>query len=129
MSSAVALYTTIFSAGQMVGPGIAGYLINSYGMVTPFVISACILLPAVTLLMKVHMAIATPNPNTPKSSMWQSILEGLTYVRNHSVLFGLILMGVAATVFALPYQTLLPVFARDVLEVGPAGLGLSLIHI
>ncbi len=123
MSSAVALYTTIFSAGQMVGPGIAGYLINSYGMVTPFVISACILLPAVTLLMKVHMAIATPNPNTPKSSMWQSILEGLTYVRNHSVLFGLILMGVAATVFALPYQTLLPVFARDVLEVGPAGLG------
>ncbi len=123
MSSAVALYTTIFSAGQMVGPGIAGYLINSYGMVTPFVISACILLPSVILLMKVSPDTPKLDQNDIKSSLGRSILEGLSYVRDHSVLFGLILMGVAATVFALPYQTLLPVFARDVLGVGAAGLG------
>jgi MFS family permease len=32
-------------------------------------------------------------------------------------------MGTAATVFAMPYQTLLPVFARDILHAGPGGLG------
>ena len=32
LASGVALFTTIFSAGQLVGPALAGYLINSYGM-------------------------------------------------------------------------------------------------
>ena len=123
MSSAVALYTTIFSAGQMVAPGIAGYLINSYGMVTPFATSASILIPSVIMLMKVQPYFVTEKVHSISDSIIGSIIEGLAYVRDHSVLLGLILMGVAATVFAWPFQTLLPVFARDVLGVGAAGLG------
>jgi len=124
MSSGVALFTTIFSAGQMVGPGVAGFLIDSYGMVTPFITATSILILAILLLLKLEPIVVVGQVKGEKgSSILESILEGLDYVRKHGILFGLIFMGAAATVFALPYQTLLPVFARDVLEVGASGLG------
>ena len=124
IASGVALYTTIFSSGQLVGPALAGYLINAFGMGVPFVVSCVILVPSMALLLKLK----TPErvsraQGTPQVSILGSIREGLGYVRRHSILIGLMLMGLASTVFAMPYQTLLPVFARDILNVGASGLG------
>jgi MFS family permease len=120
MASGVALFTTIFSAGQLVGPALAGYLINAFGMGIPFVISSVVLVPAMGLLVNLKIPRSEPRPQV---SVLGSISEGLGYVRRHSILIGLMLMGLATTVFAMPYQTLLPVFARDVLDVGASGLG------
>ena len=124
IASAVALYTTIFSSGQLVGPALAGFLINAYGMGVPFVVACVILVPGMALLLNLKMPPTEPRTQaTPQVSILESIKEGLGYVRRHSILIGLMLMGLASTVFAMPYQTLLPVFARDVLDVGPSGLG------
>ena len=57
--------------------------------------------------------------------MLGSIAQGIDYVRRNSVLMGLLLMGAALTIFAMPYMTLLPVFARDILNAGPSGLGMA----
>ena len=44
-------------------------------------------------------------------------------LRERKILLGLVLMGMVATFFGMPYQALLPVFAEEVLEAGPRGLG------
>ena len=124
MASAIALFTSAFSVSQMVGPAMAGYLINSQGMSSPFLISGIMLMPAVILLLRLKIPGAeNGNKYKDQPSVMQSIIQGLQYVLEHRVITGLILMGVATTVFAMPYQTLLPVFARDILDVGASGLG------
>ena len=124
LASGVAMFTTIFSSAQLIGPAMAGYLITDYGMGIPYVAACVILVPAIALLL--NMKIPTTKPGlqaAPRGSILGNIIEGLSYVRRHSIIIGLMLMGLVTTVFAMPYQTLLPVFARDVLDVGPSGLG------
>ena len=57
-------------------------------------------------------------------SIWTGIAEGVSYVRQQPMLVGLILMGLVFAAFAMPFQAVLPVFARDVFDAGADGLGL-----
>ena len=124
LASGVALFTTIFSAGMLVGPALAGYLINSFGMGTCFVAASIVLAPALVFLFLLRLPSVEPGFGAPaRTSVLGSIVQGMDYVRRSRVLVGLMLMGTAATVFAMPYQTLLPVFARDILHAGAGGLG------
>ena len=124
LASGVALFTTIFSAGQLVGPALAGYLINSYGMGLCFVIACVVLVPALLFLLPLKIPTAAPGFGAAaQTSVLGSIAQGINYVRRNRVLTGLLLMGAALTIFAMPYLTLLPVFARDILDAGPSGLG------
>ena len=124
VASGVALFSTIFSAGQLIGPAIAGYLISAYGMGLAFVAACSIIAPALVLLsiLRIRTTESSAGPSA-QTSVFASIGQGFSYVRQSSVLIGLMLMGVAITVFAMPYQAILPVFAGDVLNVGPSGLG------
>ena len=124
IASAVALFTIVFSSGQMVGPAMAGYLINAYGMASPFMLAVIILAIALFFLFRLQIPVTVMNSQPEQNiSIWESLRQGFSYVIHTRIIVGLILMGVITTVFALPYQTLLPVFARDVLDVGASGLG------
>jgi hypothetical protein len=57
------------------------------------------------------------------TSMGRSILDGLRFVGGNPLLFAMMTVETMNTMFAI-YANLLPVFARDVLHVGPVELGL-----
>ena len=49
---------------------------------------------------------------------------GFSYIRSDQLVLGLLLLGTIPMIFAMPYQTLMPVFAsKDVWHVGSGGLG------
>ena len=84
----------------------------------PFVACCVVLVPAIVLLRHLKIeTIRSDSASGEKISLMESINEGFRYVRRSSLLLGLMLMGLSTTIFAMPYQTLLPVFARDILEV------------
>lgn len=60
----------------------------------------------------------------PRASFWSTMSSGLRLLRRNEVVLTLVLLSVAAEVFAFSHATLVPVFARDVLHAGPVGLGL-----
>ena len=122
ITSAVALFTTVFSAGQLIGPAMAGQLINALGMGTTFLSASLVLLLAIALLMPLNTK-ATWGSHGVGLSMWQSIAEGITYVRQSKLVLGLMMLGFGASMFGFPFMSILPVFARDVLYVGVDGLG------
>ena len=53
-----------------------------------------------------------------------SIIEGLRYVRHNQTILGVVLITMVMNFLGFPYMALLPVFARDILNQGPVGLGL-----
>lgn len=56
-------------------------------------------------------------------SHWTRTVEGLRYIRRNPAILGVTLITVAMNFLVFPYQTLLPVFARDILNQGPVGFG------
>jgi MFS family permease len=65
-----------------------------------------------------------PRAAAARLSAWGSFVEGIRYVRQQPVVLMLLLLGIGPFILGQPYQSMMPVFARDVLQVGPQGLGL-----
>jgi MFS family permease len=56
-------------------------------------------------------------------SVWERMAEGMKYAHAHNFILSLLAIVAAGSLFGLPYITLLPIFARDILHGGPTELG------
>ncbi|MCP4754327.1 MAG: MFS transporter [Proteobacteria bacterium] len=59
-----------------------------------------------------------------RESLVANILEGLRYVRSNNVIFFLLIIAFIPILIAMPYQMLIPVFAKTIFMAGETGLGL-----
>ena len=127
ISSAVALFSTIFSLGQVAGPTPAGFIIEFFGMAHTFLVAALFLVPALVGMAFFDMPIVAGRqrygPGGGRESMAKSILDGIRYVRGQPVIMGLLLLGLIVMTFVMPFQAVMPVLVRDVLNRGPDDLG------
>ena len=108
---------------RCVGPFTSGVLIQVLGAPGCFtvLVGNCALSLIVLLGLSSEAASRSTKPTT---SPWAHIVEGLRYVRRSEAIFGVMLITVVMNFLAFPYMTMLPVFARDILNQGPMGLGL-----
>jgi MFS family permease len=122
LGGAVALASAGQNAGRVVGPSLAGVLISALG------VSACFFLQAagfvVALLCTAKLRPQPVAGQTRRSSAAQNLLEGLRYIRGDRTVFALMSFAAVPCFLAMPYQQLLPIFARDILHAGPEGLGM-----
>ncbi|MEI7744661.1 MAG: MFS transporter [Chloroflexota bacterium] len=123
IGSAVALNSAQFNLSRILGPSIAGAAIAAGGLGLAFWGNA-LALCAVTWVfwgLRVPGARATARA---QASMWSNMLDGVRYVRSRRIVAVLVLLAAVPALFLLNYLMLLPVFARDVLQIGAPGLGL-----
>jgi MFS family permease len=105
----------------IVGPAIGGFVYAWFGVTSVYV-----MITVLFALAWVCMALIKPKPAPPArphESMWQSIVIGVKYVWHNQVLLGSMALDLFAVLFGGAIA-LLPVFATDILKVGPDGLGL-----
>jgi MFS family permease len=105
----------------IVGPAIGGFVYAWFGVTSVYIFIAVLF-----ALAWLCMAIIKPKPvppARPHESMWQSIVIGVKYVWHSQVLLGSMALDLFAVLFGGAIA-LLPVFATDILKVGPSGLGL-----
>ncbi len=118
--SAIGLNSSMFNAARIIGPSIAGVLVATLGEGPCFLLNALSYLVVLGCLKS--MRIAPPSPR-PLGDVASQLREGLTYARQTPHVRAVLAAVAAVSVAAMPFATLLPVFAGDVLRVGPAGLG------
>ena len=127
LSTAAALYISIFSTALLVGPAIGGVVIDSYGMSNALFLGTLLILPAIfLLLLLLRVRVSAPTKATtqpPKSSLLKDIAEGIRYALSNKVLRVILVLGIVTSLLAQPFQSILPLFARDVLNTGADGLG------
>ncbi len=118
--NAVSLNATAFYGTRMIGPAIGGFLIAAAGTGLGFIINALTFVPYIVALLFIRPA----SPVRPEGKPWQNFKEGLIYVnQNRAALTIVVVVGIIS-VFMISYQTLLPIFADDILRAGPEGLGM-----
>lgn len=115
---AIAASSSAQQTAIIAGPAIGGVL-YLLGPEVVYVTCVAIFVAAAVLVSLVHTALAKQD-KTPVTLA--TLLAGFSYVRNRQVLFGVISLDMFAVMLG-GVTALLPVFARDVLETGPWGLG------
>lgn len=122
LANALALSAAGNSSTRIIGPSIAGALIGAVGIAGCFASQAGILALAAALTFALRPPARVRD--RAHAAVGGGLLDGLRAIRKDRTLTGLLLLAAAPALLAYPYVQLMPVFARDVLGLGPRGLGL-----
>jgi MFS family permease len=130
LTNAIGLNAVVFNVARSLGPSLAGMLIALFGTAGSFTVQAGFYFLATVWTMQLRPAPASSGgshePSARRESFGESIIEGWKFSwTNENVRTGLLIV-MSASLFIVPFTTLLPVFARDILVVGATGQGLLL---
>lgn len=104
---------------SVTGHALAGFLIAGLGIETSLTGVAVLVLAALLLFRGIERK---PPPPQTETRTWESVKEGLRYVWNTKELLGALTLDLFAVLFG-GAVALVPVFAKDILKVGPVGFG------
>lgn len=106
---------------QLVGPAVGGFLIAFVGSGWTYLVASLIYMVAVPLMVRMRYQ---SGPLDRQQSPTKSLLEGVAFIRENSLIVSLLITEFAAVFFG-SYRALLPIFATA-MGFGPEGLGILL---
>ncbi len=120
LAGALSLNITAWQLATVVGPSLGGVIIAAAGVGAVYWIDACSFLVILGTLLLIR---SRPIAGERRDVSLRAAIEGLQFVRRNKLIWSTMLLDFLATFFSAA-TTLLPIFAQDILKVGPQGLGL-----
>lgn len=120
LPKAIALSSIAWQAATVIGPAVGGLLFG-YSQSLPYFVSFGLLLSSAALTLGIRPVY--PPADGPKLHPIKQMIEGLTFTIKQRFLLGCITLDLFAVLLG-GATALLPVYARDILHVGPEGLGI-----
>jgi MFS family permease len=121
LRSAVPLISMAFGGSRVIAPSIAGFLIAAAGAPSALLLSAAALCTMVAVLFVIR-------PERPAAASHGSLInnftESLRYIRANEAFARVIAVSLLNATLAMGYIHMLPVFAKDLLQVDSRGLGI-----
>nr|NIO10811.1 MFS transporter [Deltaproteobacteria bacterium] len=123
------LNSVVFNMSRSTGPALAGVLIAMFGTGASYAVQAAFFF--LSTLLTSFLTIGRTPPTSPsghskRGAFGQSIVEGWRFGWSNQTVRAGLLITMAASLFIIPFTTLLPVFAKDILGVGATGQGFLL---
>jgi MFS family permease len=119
LPKAIAMSSIAWQIGAVAGPALGGYL-YALDAFLPYTVAGGLFVLALICLFLIG-----PRPRTAIEGSrhpWQQMVDGLHYVRRNRLVLGAISLDLFAVLLG-GATAMLPVYARDILHTGPAGLG------
>ncbi|SVB29646.1 uncharacterized protein METZ01_LOCUS182500 [marine metagenome] len=120
LMNAVALNTVIWQVTRIIGPVLAGALIATAGAWIALYVAAVSFGCMVIAMIAINVP---PIARAKAGNVLQSMGEGIGFVIHNHIFAFLIGMTFLNSFFGMSYIILLPIYATDILDVGPEGLG------
>ena len=122
--NAIALNGAGLNACRVIGPPLAGWLISKPWMKIGGVYIIMAVMSAMVMVSLLRIADRGAHADAKNTSQFSAVIDGISYIRGNPVLLVLLILSIAPIILGMPYQALMPVFAKKVFAVGPKGLGL-----
>lgn len=118
--NALSLNAATFTGAALVGPAVAGLLLDIVGAGALFAFNAVSFLAVIGALLSMrNLPKHQPSATALRDALW----SGFAYAAQQRLIGALLLLGALAALFGRSYQQLLPVFADDVWHAGSGGYG------
>lgn len=127
LRDAIALNSSGFNLARIVGPTIAAVVIASAGLAWCFGVNAISYLAVLLGLFMIHLPPAERKERL--TSPWFEIKQGIRYMTGTREVAILMTLVTSYSVLGVPYLTLMPVVARDLLGLTATGYGTMLIMV
>jgi len=116
LTSAIGLNSAIHNGARTIGPAIAGLVVATRGEATAFFLNSLSFVAVIACLLLMRDLPKTTRPKSQNPPIIAHMLEGVRYVLGQQVLLVLMSLVAVTSFLSRPYQTLLPVFADDMLH-------------
>jgi predicted MFS family arabinose efflux permease len=120
LTNAVSLNSSVSQAAHFIGPMIAGVSLEWMDIGNTYLFNALFYFPAAASIVLIH-ASGAPDGKRDTFSL-VSILGGLRFLFSEPIVLAMVVLDFIVVGVGY-YRTLLPIFAKDILSVGPAGFG------
>jgi hypothetical protein len=120
LPKAIALSSIAWQIGTVIGPAIGG-LLFAWSPASPYILSAVLLQASGLLVISIRPVRA--RHEGPPAHPLRQMVEGFRFVRRERFLLGCVTLDLFAVLLG-GATAMLPVYARDILAVGPEGLGI-----
>ena len=122
LSSAIALTTATASLAQVLGPVLSGLVLSVFGAAVCFFLNAASF--GAVMLSLVLMKLPSSPPRNKDKNMLGEFAEGFAYLRRSPNIGWMIVLLALMSLLVLPYNTVLPVFAKDIFKGNASTFGL-----
>ncbi len=114
LPNALALNSSMVNLSRLIGPAIAGIVLENLGDGVCFLMNALSFVAVIIslLLMKLPKYINQPHPK----NVFGELKEGFSYIKRTPEISFILIMLMLVSLFVLPYSTLIPFYARDVFK-------------
>ncbi|MCJ7737186.1 MAG: MFS transporter [Anaerolineae bacterium] len=119
--NAVALNSVGMGLAGIFSASLAGYLIDIIGVEAVYFIIAILHLAVLLMIFKLPLT-GTTDPGA--RSVWSDIVDGVKHIRLSPVLIPLLALVFIRGLLAMPYRTLMPKYAQDIMNLDASGLGI-----
>jgi MFS family permease len=112
LPNALALNSSMVNLSRLIGPGIAGIILEKVGDGACFLLNALSFVAVITSLLMMRLPKYISKPHT--KNVFGELKEGYSYIKRTPEISFVIIMLMFISLFVLPYSTLIPFYARDV---------------
>jgi predicted MFS family arabinose efflux permease len=126
LTNAIALNSTIFNLGRIVGPAVAGLLIGLVGISVCFYLNAISFIAVIVnlWLIRVPAKVIRGDECGALKNVSRDIREGLSYINGKQIIKQPLILLALISTFVMNYNILVPVFAQQELNQNATGYGL-----
>ncbi|UCH37106.1 MAG: MFS transporter, partial [Candidatus Bathyarchaeota archaeon] len=107
----------------IVGPTLGGWFTGVVGLAGSYLIISIVFGSGALVISKLQI-VKPVRSNQRAESTIRSIVAGFAYIKGKPTILGVLGISIVMNLFGFPYWQLLPIFARDILIVGPEAYGL-----
>ncbi|MDR2910123.1 MAG: MFS transporter [Bacteroidales bacterium] len=114
LPNAISLNSTTFNLARIIGPMVAGIIMKYLGTAQCFLINGLSFIPVLYGIILISV-IGKPRQKNAEKSMLSEIGEGVLYAARNEKILPTFLIVMVIGIFAMNYNVILPVLAKDVL--------------
>lgn len=114
LPNAIALNSTMTNFARIAGPAVAGIILSTFGTDFCFIANFLSYIPVLICLFMMNLNVQVIVK--PVKSIWVELEEGFRYVSGDKDLSSVLLMIGISSLFVMPFNTLMPIFAKDLFD-------------
>lgn len=118
----IAMNSAIFNFARLIGPSVAGFLIAWSGEGLCFLINGLSYIAVIAALYS--MRLVMPPPAGETHGIIRELWDGFVYAFHDCKIRAILLLMAMGGILGIPYVTIMPVYASEILDGGPRTLGL-----